>query len=166
MRDPSRMTEDTARRPHAASAASVAAAGGAADRVERGAELGRLALDVAFQPDYNVDLGFGTGFDPADVQVRTPFGATYPDDRAGRPRKFTLPFTSASEGDRVQLGRLQRLAGLAGDVFAFVDPAKTTDFQRYSIHGLFAAGGADQAIPWWDQSGQLWSLTMTINELI
>ena len=133
-------------------------------------EAGRLVLAAYWQPTANADIDGSIGFECADVQVRSPFGNIYTDARRTG-RGFELKFSATEWRDAFDLfGEMQRRRGMAKDVICIIDPAATTDFQRFALHGVITSVGKLVPTPQWSGTtagGQmLWSFTITLSELL
>ena len=130
-------------------------------------EGGRIAICRGFQPSANVDVSLAIGLEPPSEQRRTPFGFTFSDDRGDTPRRFTLPFSVMNDRNVFDgLKEIQRRAGLHADVMVFLDPAATTNFHEYALHGLFAAPGGYESQPLWDSVSQVWRTGAVLTELL
>lgn len=132
-------------------------------------EVGRLALGVAWQPSINFDIG-GTplGFDPADVQAKTPYGRLFTDRRNdSAPRLFELAVYALTKREAFDgIYEIQRLRGLWGDVVCCLDPSETTDFHRLTMQGAFTVGGAYTLPPAFDEGGNMFGAGIKLREFI
>lgn len=132
-------------------------------------EAGRLMLGQAWQPSINFDLG-GTplGFDPTDVQAKTPYGRTFTDRRTASPaRLFEIALYALTKREAFDgIYEIQRLAGLAGDVVCALDPGASTDFHRFVMQGVFLQGGAYTLPPAFDADGNMFGAGARLRELI
>ena len=132
-------------------------------------EAGRLVIGTAWQPTTNFDLGgIPLGFDPVDVQAKTPSGYTFTDRRAASAgRQIALQITGANQRE-VQDGiaEIQRLRGMWGDVIVCLDPAATTDFHRQSMQGVFTAKPRFPIVPQFDADGIQYGATLSLDELL
>ena len=132
-------------------------------------EAGRLVIGAKWQPTTNFDLGgYPLGFDPQDVQTKTPSGYIFTDRRAASAgRQIALQITGANQRE-VQDGiaEIQRLRGMWGDVIVCLDPAATTDFHRQSMQGVFTAKPRFPIVPQWDADGIQYGATLSLDELL
>ena len=129
-------------------------------------EAGRLMLGRSSQPTFNVDHAGGVGRTSADLQLTSDWGATLT-ERRFRPRAFDLRFSAQEQRDTFDwFDELQRLRGTAGDFVVVIDPAATTDFHRYFLHGLLGSTGMSQPVALWSGNGFLWSFTCPVKETI
>jgi len=101
-------------------------------------DLGRLVLDVAWQPTRNLRYGWGVGWDePSDI-VRSIGGQAWPIERArGRILEFTLGAMTESEM-MANAYEIQRKRGKAKDILVIRNPDATTQLHRQMVHGLLA----------------------------
>ena len=132
-------------------------------------EAGRLVIGAKWQPTTNFDLGgYPLGFDPQDVQTKTPSGYIFTDRRAASAgRQIALQITGANQRE-VQDGiaEIQRLRGMWGDVIVCLDPAATTDFHRQSMQGVFTAKPRFPIVPQFDADGIQYGATLSLDELL
>lgn len=132
-------------------------------------EAGRLVLGRAWQPTQNLDLG-GTpfGFAPADVQLATPFGRTFTNRRSlSPPRLFEISVFALTKREAFDgIFELQRLRGLWGDVVCALDPGEGADFHRFTMQGVFTAGGAYTLPPAFDDAGSMFGAAIKLREFI
>lgn len=93
-------------------------------------EAGRLMFGPAYElrPEY----GLSKGFDAADQVEVTPFGGVLTEPRA-RPRTMQLVAQAVTQSAAEDLHELDRIVGLAGDVFVSIDPDGTTFLHRDSM---------------------------------
>lgn len=130
-------------------------------------EAGRLMIGAAWQPSFNFDIG-GTplGFDPVDVQTRTPYGRTFTDRRAS-PRLFELAIFALTKREAFDgIYEIQRQLGLWGDVVCCLDPGETTDLHRFTLHGVFTERGAYTLPAAFDGDGNMYGAAIRLRELI
>ena len=129
-------------------------------------EAGRLMLGRWVQPTYNLDHEGGLGRVSADLQITSDWGATLTEARF-RPRALDARFSAQEQRDAFDwFDELQRLRGTAGDFVVIIDPAATTDFHRYFLHGLLGSTGMMQPVRLWSGTGFLWSFTVPVKETI
>ena len=132
-------------------------------------EVGRLALGRYWQPTTNFDLG-GTplGRDQRDVQTVTDYGEIFTDRRQrSASRRFSLQISAADKREvNDGIGEIQRIAGMHGDVFVLLDPNATTDFHRNSMQGVFTAPQEHQFTQQFTTSGEAWSVSFPLREVI
>ena len=132
-------------------------------------EAGRLVIGKAWQPSTNFDLGgYPVGFDPQDVQMKTPSGYTFTDRRAASAgRQIALQITGANQREVLDgVAEMQRLCGMWGDVIVCLDPAATTDFHRQSMQGVFTAKPRFPIVPLFDADGIQYGATLSLDELL
>lgn len=101
-------------------------------------DICRVTLGRGWRPDHNYDFdGIPLGRIPKDVQTETDYGQVFT-DRRGSPRHFRLSLSAASEDEIYDgLDEIQRLRGLWGDVWVFLDLGADQRFQKMSMQGLF-----------------------------
>ena len=132
-------------------------------------EAGRLVLGRAWQPTTNFDYG-GTpiGYAPADVQQPTSYGRTFTDRRTvSPPRIFEVSAYALNRREALDgIAEIQRLRGTWGDVICALDPGESTDFHRFTMQGVFNAGGAYTLPPAFDSSGFMVGAGIRLRELI
>jgi hypothetical protein len=132
-------------------------------------EAGRLALGRYWQPTINFDLG-GTplGRDQRDVQTVTDYGELFTDRRQrSAARRMSLQISGADKREVLDgIQEIQRLAGMAGDVFVLLDPNATTDFHRHSMQGVFTAQQDHQIVPQFTDAGEMWTVNFPLREVI
>jgi hypothetical protein len=132
-------------------------------------EAGRLVLGRAWQPTQNLDLG-GTpfGFAPADVQLASTFGRTFTNRRSiSPPRLFEISVFALNKREAFDgIFELQRLRGLWGDVVCALDPGEGADFHRFTMQGVFTAGGAYTLPPAFDDAGSMFGAAIKLREFI
>lgn len=129
-------------------------------------DIGRAAIDRAFQPGLTCDFGSGLGWAPDDVQEATSYGHTFTDHRPYKKRRFTISF-GAMDQDEAHDGAMEfaRLDGMAGDIFVCLDPNETTRFQFWSMQGLLAAGSHDFTCqPLFVNNRMMWGFTFTMTQ--
>jgi hypothetical protein len=130
-------------------------------------EIARLWIGRGYQPPYDVDQNVGLGLNSPDVQLRSDYGKTFIDPRGDATRQFVLPFSAANHRDLMDsLFELQRYCGLGRDFAFFLDPAATTDFQKYAMQAAFNGGAQFEAQPMFDGDGRVWRTSLTLNELL
>jgi hypothetical protein len=132
-------------------------------------QFGRLMAGVRWQPSNNFDLGGNIlGFAPTDIQIHTPYGRTFTNQRSlTPPRIFELTASSLNRRQAFDgIYEMQRLAGMHGDVVCVIDPSATTDFHRLSMQGHFTAGGAYSAPPVIDKDGFRYGAAIKLREFL
>ena len=132
-------------------------------------EAGRLVLGRAWQPSQNLDLsGTPVGFAPVDVQLASPFGRTFTSRRSlSPPRVFEIAVFALTKREAFDgIFELQRLRGLWGDVICALDPGESVDFHRFTMQGVFTAGGAYTLPPAFDDAGSMFGAAIKLREFI
>lgn len=132
-------------------------------------EAGRLMVGRYWQPSINFDLaGTPLGFDPADVQAKTPYGRQFTDRRtASPPRLFEIAFYALNKREALDgIYEIQRESGMWGDVVCALDPGESTDFHRFTMQGAFTAGGAYTLPPAFDGNGTMFGAGIKLREFI
>lgn len=132
-------------------------------------QAGRLIFGRVWRPTVNFDLG-GTplGRDQLDVQTRTDYGELFTERRnRSAPRRFALSITAANRDEVLDgIGEVQRLRGMWGDVACILDADATTHFHRHSMQGVFTAQQDHQFTPYFDASGECWTVNFPLREVI
>jgi hypothetical protein len=130
-------------------------------------QASRLYVGPSFVPAANVDMNIGLGLVSPGQVSRSPFGATFADDRGPAARSMAIPMSSIDESEMADtLFELQRYCGVARDFAFCLDPAATTRFHKYSMQALFASMSPFQAQPFWNGAEQLFQTTLTLNEVL
>lgn len=128
---------------------------------------GRFMLNRAWQSARFPDHSLRMGATSTDSRIRSSRNALYPDGRP-RARRFMLPFSVATPEDALDFaGDLNRENGTATDLICCIDPAATSRFHQYTIHGLLSETVEAEGIPLFDGAGvQQWKFSLSIDELL
>lgn len=130
-------------------------------------QIGRLMLDWAFRPIFNIGHNYGISLTLADVQTRTAFNRLYTERRGPPARSFALPLSYISLRDLWDnIFTMSRLYGIYDDFFMCIDPGATTDLHRTMMQCMFTDTLTLESQPVFDSYGNVWKTTMTLLELV
>ena len=131
-------------------------------------EIAVLRLGRFWQPSENMDLDAGVqpGFAPADLQVASDFGGTFP-QRRGNPRVLTLTWSGMAHDDAEKLAEdLHGRLGLAREVVCIYEPGDATTLHRRIVYGLLSEPGRRTAKPWFRDGKWGWDTAVAIKQLL
>lgn len=129
--------------------------------------FGRIHLTKAFEPKYTIGGAPAIGISPADDVRPSGFGRTFTEVLGPSSRRWILPVTAINEDDLWDgYFEFGRLLGRAKDLFMCLDAQETTRWHLKSMQCRFSEGGQFDAQPMWDELGQCWRTTLTLEELV